>query len=555
MNELQKRVWKRALVIFLGGFTLYILTLAHNLSHYIDGALHLSSVVNDARPNSHHIAFYHLSHLWGGILELFGITSPVIQMGTLSALFGALSLVLFFLILKKRVGLSLNLATFATMLPLFSYGFWFHSIAVSVYIISFFFVLLSFYLISNPEAEIGTWALGGVSLALGALIHQVHGLFVIVAISIAILDLKRHGFALFIKRLTAYGLPCGFIVAFVYFLVITQIYEIYTVKQALSFLAGYAQRDSMWQSLSFGTFILALVGIGRAFIGMSQKFAIPSVVDWLTEKYPSNFLMDEELLVSQMSAEMAIALTVFSVIVVLVILALFVIGFFSSHQLWKNQSSFIFMLLSWLVTYSIFFLFWCPMQFWFWIPQTVVIWVLFCIVFLSGKEAHWKKLALFCVIAGLFVSNFFGNIKFLQSWENDFYYTWADDVLQQAEEDDFIVADSGYLLNNVKAFSKIKHSSAVDNVDISSNKILRKNAKNAVFTKIENTLNAGKRTVITSKIYDENHQKVYDQDIEKARIQFFGELKSKYQNKWKKINSSIASIYVLERNTPRTKAQ
>jgi len=118
---------------------------------YTDATGNLAQVVH-----SHHLLYQPLAHVFYKFLKLCSFEPiTVFALQLFSIIFALLSLILFYFIIKSIFKKN-YLAFLIIPLLAFSYNFWLFSIEAEVYIMSNFFLMLTFWLIlKNPILLIG----------------------------------------------------------------------------------------------------------------------------------------------------------------------------------------------------------------------------------------------------------------------------------------------------------------------------------------------------------------------------------------------------------------
>ncbi|MFH1675688.1 MAG: hypothetical protein ABIC40_01600, partial [bacterium] len=135
-NEKSCSIFELALV-FTASFVVYALTMANNYSQAPDGIYYINNI--DAKWeifHPHHLLYTPLAIVIVKIFHLFGYTGDsIIPVSLMSSFFGSLTLCVFYCIMRKRLNLGIPASLIATALPAFSFGFWFYSIAIEVYMV------------------------------------------------------------------------------------------------------------------------------------------------------------------------------------------------------------------------------------------------------------------------------------------------------------------------------------------------------------------------------------------------------------------------------------
>jgi hypothetical protein len=182
---------------------LYVFTISGNLSIAHDTIYYVSRI--DAGPTTdlafrtdgilrrdfsyhpHHLLYDGVAPVWVQLTRTASVASDSAYLvSLLNAVFGSLTLCVFHLILRSRLGLGRATSLAGTALPAFSFGFWFYSVCVEVYIIPTFFLSLSLYLLTSSQVSVKRFGLVGFTHGLAVLFYQVHLLFLPVVLVVAL---------------------------------------------------------------------------------------------------------------------------------------------------------------------------------------------------------------------------------------------------------------------------------------------------------------------------------------------------------------------------------
>ena len=165
---------------------LYLLTQCDALSPAHDSMWYLRMIEDGRYFHPHHLLYNAAAALWA---HAWQSVIPSLQTLTLTAwlngVFGALSVGIVALLLHRRAGIGRAFSSAAALLPAFSFGVWFYSVTIEVYIPALFFILAALYVLTIDRLTatriVAAAALHGVAM----LFHQLHILFILPAILIA----------------------------------------------------------------------------------------------------------------------------------------------------------------------------------------------------------------------------------------------------------------------------------------------------------------------------------------------------------------------------------
>ncbi len=128
---------------------LYAATLAQNFALAHDSVSYLIEIERgavDGLFHPHHLLYNALAALWLGGLRALGLGADGgLLVALLNAIFGAAGIAVVYAFLRRRAALPLGLALAATALVACSFGYWFYSVSVEVYLIPLFFLLAALY--------------------------------------------------------------------------------------------------------------------------------------------------------------------------------------------------------------------------------------------------------------------------------------------------------------------------------------------------------------------------------------------------------------------------
>lgn len=439
--------WNIPAALFLGVAVWYVLTMPHNFSAAHDSMEYLTEIESGFFFHPHHLLYNAVAALWLAVIRMVpGAPMPATAIQLLNILFGAGSVVMVYLLFRRRFGIPDPPATLLALLPASSFGLWFYSSTIEVYIIPLFFLLGSLYLITIPSISRGHVRMAGLAHAAAVLFHQAHVLFgaAILWNVFARRELTFRNRLTLVREYLFVAVP---IVAIPY-LVIPPIYHhTRTVGDYLYWLTSYAHTSSFWTPLTITLPAKMLVGLGRAFIGGHFMFALGSVTPVIKGMLSSKSLNDELFLVRTMEPAAALLLTALSVLCAGMVVAGFVYAAVTSKPVMKSRRVLFSTALVWLVVYSAFFLFWETTNLEFWIPQMVVCWLIFGAFAgerwrTSGRSLTAGATVLVMLLAGI---NYFGSMRYLESPDNDYYHVSTRMVSTMATPNDLVVAPSTWI--------------------------------------------------------------------------------------------------------------
>jgi len=468
----------------------------------------------------------------------------------LNALFGALSMCVVYALLRARMGLGRLPALVGTALPAFSYGVWFYSICIEVYIIPLFFLLLTLYVLSGVCAgqaggntAVCGFALAGATHGLAVLFHQAHVLFAPVVLAAALVRYRRNiGAAA--RACLAYAAVAVPVVVLPYVAVMVFGEGIKTPEAAFRWLTAYAREGSFWHGLSAGTLLNVCVGTSKTLVGGQFVFALPWARELLHKALPEHGLTDETFLVRHITPAMAAGLTGLAV--------MFGLGFLSGlattlarvRRLPKGAGVVLVLIAVWLVPYCAFFVFWEPSNVEMWIPQSVCGWLIFMMAWTAGRSDERRRItAMLALLAAVgFTTNYIGSIRPADDLNNDWYYSRVSS-LQAARAGDIAVVPREWVWRGY-----VERYSAAQALPLTA---LRKNVKSdgefarAVAGQIDDALAAGHSVFVLDEAVNPPPDMLHGSDLTPQVVQ---KLWDRYRDRWQQ-PAPDAAVYLIAGST------
>lgn len=435
-----------ALLVFLA-------TLSRNLGASHDSITYINAIERQSGAelfHPHHLLYHGAAKLWltaarsagGRLAQLDG----ALIVSALNSLFGALSLVVLAALLRQRMELRLGPAVAVTLLAAFSYGFWFYSCCVEVYIIPLFFLLLSLWIVSVPAVTPRRALAVGLTHGIAILFHQVHVLFTPVVLVGLVLSRPARGAGRLgssWRQLLLYATSGALTVLVPYALVLLLLVRADSATAALRWMTSYAHIPgvSFWNPLAVATALKAALGFSRALVGGQFLFAVPAVRDRV--QLSGKTLTDEAFLVRELGEVGAYLLAGAAALFALLFLVALASGLRGKLR-GARAPRVVILAAVWLACYAAFFFFWDSSNVEFWIPQALCLWMLFAwVVFPLGEAEDGstsRRIALVCAMAALLAGvNYFGSIRFLREPANDLYRQSVAPIARAAAKSDLIV--------------------------------------------------------------------------------------------------------------------
>ena len=446
------RVGREAVVVGVAALCTYALTLSSVPALTHDSLTYVDAIERGgpALFHPHHLAYNALARGWLDLTAAVGVTAdPLRVIAMLDAVLGAVVAGLVWLVLRLRSGLPRSLAAIGTAGAALSFGVWFYSVSVEVYILPLALLLTTFLLVSGPTLSVRRMALVGAFNGLAVLGHQVNVLFAVVVLVAAVRHVDR---ATALRRMAAYGGVATSVVAAAYAGVLWFVVEPGSTDEARHWFTRYAESGAYWEPGSTAP-AKAVVGFTRSIVGGQFSFRLEWVRDRMLSAFPGKSLNDEAFLVRHLPVAVAATLTVVAALAMLALGVAITRGIRRRAELPDPARRVLDLLGAWFVVYTAFFLFWEPVNLEFWIPQVTVLWMAAVTLWApAGPQAArgraglprgtaWLGLAAGAVAA----VNLFGTILPATDVHNDVYALRYATLARLVDEGDLVVVTYPHL--------------------------------------------------------------------------------------------------------------
>ena len=163
IREVGRRAWTPTSGVYVVTLLLYLLTLSRNSSASHDSIRYINRI--DAGTwyfHPHHLLYEPTALVWLKLCRLLGASADSsLIVSSLNSFFGAGIVALVFSLLRRSFGHSVTTALSTTALVGVSFGVWFYSVCVEVYVIALFFSMVALsYLLKRPLSRRGIIGLG-----------------------------------------------------------------------------------------------------------------------------------------------------------------------------------------------------------------------------------------------------------------------------------------------------------------------------------------------------------------------------------------------------------
>ncbi len=495
-TENEKSSWMPYVAVFVSSLVIYLFTLSHNLVASHDSIGYINEIDHyQWLFHPHHLLYNPISILWLKLLRVLGFSSDSsLIVASLNSIFGAGSLVLLYHILRVRLKSDLFSSISTLILIGSSFGFWFYSDCVEVYIIPLFFLLAVLNLLLKSRLSTRDILLIAIFHGLGVLFHQIHVLLGFAIIARLILFRKDLEPSLS-KALTLYLAPAMSIIFLAYGLVLTLNVHAKNLNDILYWGTAYSHTlPDSWNVPSLKSLFKAFIGFSHAIFGGHFMFAVPAIKERLVQILGSHELKDEIFLVSTLSPFVAQVLTLFSAIFGVILIFVISVSLKLLKAISRNLTPAIVSVGVWMLVYCLFFWVWDPTNLEFWIPQTVLLLLMlhYCLQRFNNRKLATALMVILPLLMG--VTNYFGSIRQLRDEHFDYFYVEATSLGAMVTANDIILTDEQWIVEDYyKRFTKASIFSPEDIADKRPEYAI---AKESLAAKIDSSLTKGGKFIV-----------------------------------------------------------
>jgi hypothetical protein len=367
-----------ALPIGVVAFVAYTLTLSSVPALTHDSLTYMQSITDGGIGlwHPHHLVYNAIGAAWLRLVRSFGVVSDGLKVvAWVNSALGAASAMFCYALLRDRARAGRMLAFAGTLGAAVSFGLWFYSVSVEVYVLPLSTLLAATYVLLSPRLTTRHVLLVGLLNGLSVLGHQIHVLFTVVVVVVLAGHVRRVGRATVLRWFALWAATAFAVVVTAYGLVLWFVVKPQSLAEAHSWFTRYAAGDEFWVSPGLSTLPRAAFGVSRAIVGGHFLFRFDWVRDLLDTAIPGKSLTDEAFLVRGLWPGLAGLLILTAFVGGLLLVAVLAHGVRHRRQVPPAARRVLVALGAWMVAYTLFFLLWEPTNVEFWIPQVTCLWL------------------------------------------------------------------------------------------------------------------------------------------------------------------------------------
>lgn len=369
---------REALPIGVVAFVVYTLTLSSVPALTHDSLTYLQSITDGGVGlwHPHHLVYNAIGGAWLRLVRSFGVVSDGLKVvAWVNSALGAAAAMFCYALLRDRARAGRTLAVAGTVGAAVSFGFWFYSVSVEVYVLPLATLLAAAYVLLAPRLTTRHVLVVGLLNGLAVLGHQVHVMFTVVVVVVLAGQVGRVSRTTVVRWFALWAATTSAVVVAAYGLVLWFVVKPQSMAEANSWFTRYAGGDEFWVTPGPSTLPRAAFGVSRAIVGGHFLFRFDWVRDRLASAIPGKSLTDEAFLVRGLWPGLAALLIVAALAGGVLLVAVLVHGVRRRRAVPPAARRLLVALGAWLVTYTLFFLLWEPTNVEFWIPQVTCLWL------------------------------------------------------------------------------------------------------------------------------------------------------------------------------------
>ncbi len=433
-NYIGKYLWR--VMIFLGASLIYFITRSQVISGSHDAITLLSNIQNgDNLFHVHHVFFNSSAWLLHQTIKLFYTemsAKTVIQL--LNAIGGGILVTTIAIWIETHTPLKKWKVLPAIALPAFSFGIWFHSHTIEVYIIPIAILMVIITLIGRKPLSIRDWILIAILHWVAIGFHITNALL---TVTLGIILWRRLKIFMIVTGIT-YTLT-----GLLYIGILWGYYHCRTLPEAIFTITEITHNQRYWNSpLQLTTYIKLIFSLGRTFIG-GHFMLHPTLSPWALHFLKGHWIENEIYLVRLLNPKTVITLAIASIGWVTIFIGHLI---FSIKKEWGQKiSDPLFTLICWLIPYTLFFILWDTENIEFWLIQSLAIQLTLIYLITKQSKGAWKTLT--ALSLSLIAINSAGSILPMSNSNNDLYAVEAGRFIEKASLGDIILLDQNWQLS------------------------------------------------------------------------------------------------------------
>ncbi|MGB8190667.1 MAG: hypothetical protein WCF67_02055 [Chitinophagaceae bacterium] len=513
------------LSVFVVFLVIYLLTLTSNFTGPHDSMAYLNMLKTEhGLWHPHHLLYHVSSKYWLGFWKMvFPSVEDYLIIESFSSVWGAATLSLVFRFFRKRFNLPVLTSWLGTAVIGFSYGIWFYSVNVEVYMPALFFTLWSLYILGEKEWSAKEVWRASLVHSLAILFHQMN--ILLVPVLLYKIWSQRKNIYVF-KSIFWYALTGAAVVGGMYFIGGWIIEGHNDFSKWFGWIRGYTETNEYWQPLSWKTPLFAALGFLRTIVGGQFLFRLGDAEENMNAFLKVHALQDEQFLVRNLSTGMVWTIFILSMLLGVLMLILFIRFIRKFRENMRTSKHVITPLLLYVAIYSFYFLFWMPEILEFWLGHCVIFWLLL----IGTYKPVGRRLN---IISGsiavlLFVINFSSSIRPMQDIKNDIGYARIEKLTHAATANDLVLVQDPWLLKDFIEYYTKSHVEAIPKD--------KQQAQN-LHVRINNALATGNRVFVFPRPGEER---------EIDNTEFIPALKNEFGARMKLFQEGVSTVWVIE---------
>jgi len=439
-------VWRRpghgAIVVFALFAVLYMALPSNTIGVLHDSAgLLLSLDGSDILLHPNHLLFQPVLGALTGPFAIDGDpASRIDAYRVIAAAAGAGALALGYLILTARFAAPPTIAGLAAACSGLSFGPWFYSISVEIYVFPLLLSTAAAFVLLTPKPTAGRVLLAAALHSGAVLMHQ--SAILLAPMALLILLVRHPGpRRARLTRLALYGTTGAVLVGGAYGLAMAAGAGVASAADARRWMLGYASSGEFWQSDIRIAALAPAVGWARAVIGGHFALGLAPVAEVVDRLTTHSDITDDRYMVRRLAP--ALLWTLAATTLAWAALAAVVAGRALAAGL-RHRPGDLLVLVAWLAPFAVFFSIYDSHNRDFWITQTFVAWLAVGLGAAAVPARRAAAAALAALALGLAAINGVGSVLPAHAAGNDYYREKATRLTADLGPHDTLVLADGW---------------------------------------------------------------------------------------------------------------